>query len=253
MKFFAPQCLVKFGRSDLRLLTKEHVLSKSLGGRALTLTCKPCNNASGHKVQSHLKTLFKMNEGFRGDGDFGGRFTVFGETVPVGVQVRPGAGLALTARGGSPQTLSAIEKGFRSQGGGKWSIQVKVPYSPGKASAAIARAAYLAAFHHFGYGYILSEAANVLRQEIISAMDTHSDRLCLLTGKLRPNPTPNGNEPEAVIIPVVIESGYRFLVAVVKFQQNRDYWMFLRFARPRATHRVYVCGLSQSRSAAGNL
>jgi len=174
-----------------------------------------------------LKTLLKINEGFRGDGDFKGRFTIFGETVPVGVHVRPGAGLAITARGGSSQTIGAIEKGFRSHGRGKWSMQLNLPYSPGKASAAIARAAYLVAFHQLGYGYILSEPANILRQEILSAMDSHSERLCLLTGKLGPAPAPNGSEkPEAVIIPVVLADGYRFLVTVLRFHHHRDYWMF---------------------------
>lgn len=57
-------------------------------------------------------------------------------------------------------------------------------------------------------------------------MDSHSGRLCLLTGKLGPAPAPNGNEPEAMIIPVVLEDGYKFLVAIMKFQHHRDYWMF---------------------------
>jgi hypothetical protein len=225
-EILCPLCLGEFGRSDVRSLTKEHVLSKSLGGRAVTLTCKPCNNAGGHKVQAHLKTLFKINEGFRGDGDFTGRFTMLGETVPVGVHVLRGAGLAIAARGGSPRALEAIERGFKSPDPCKWSVQFKVPYSPGKASAAIARAAYLAAFYQMGYRYILSDAVNILRQEIVSAMDSHSDRLCLLTGKLGPAPAPSGNEPEAVIIPVVLEDEYKFQVVVMKFQQNRDYWMF---------------------------
>jgi hypothetical protein len=29
-----------------------------------------------------------------------------------------------------------------------------------------------------------------------------------------------------VIIPVVLEDGYKFMVAVMKFQHHRDYWMF---------------------------
>ena len=92
-----PMCLRRFGRSEIKVLTKEHVLSKSLGGTAITLTCKPCNNACGHKVQSHLTTLLKINESLRGKGEVRGTFTVFGETVPVGVQVRPSAGLNITA------------------------------------------------------------------------------------------------------------------------------------------------------------
>ena len=95
-EIMCPMCLRKFGRAELKALTKEHVLSKSLGGTALVLTCKDCNNSAGHKVQGHLKTLLQMNEGFRGDGHFVGRFTVFGETVPVGVELRPGTGLLVT-------------------------------------------------------------------------------------------------------------------------------------------------------------
>jgi hypothetical protein len=230
-EILCPMCLGRYGRARIHLLTKEHVLARSLGGRAVTLTCKVCNNTAGHRVQNHLKTLLKLNEGFRGDGELRGRFTIFGETVPVGVTVRPGAGLTITACGGSPRTMGAVEKGFRSHRAGKWSMQVNLPYNPAKASAAIARAAYLVVFQQFGYRYILSESVNLIRQEIISAMDRHSDRLCLLTGKLGPAPAPNGNEPEAVLIPVVLEYGYKFLVVVMRFQQHRDYWMFCALPR----------------------
>jgi hypothetical protein len=71
-EIMCPMCLARFGRSELKALTKEHVSSKALGGEAVILTCKECNNAAGHKVQGHLKTLLQMNEGFRGDGHFVG-------------------------------------------------------------------------------------------------------------------------------------------------------------------------------------
>lgn len=225
-EIMCPMCLRRFGRTELKALTKEHVLSKALGGAALVLTCKDCNNSAGHKVQGHLKTLLQMNEGFRGDGHFVGRFTVFGETVPVGVELKPGTGLLVTPRGGSPQSLAKIQNGLKAGGSTKWSAQFKVPYSPGKASAGIARAAYLAAFFRFGYEYILSGPSRLLCSEVISAMDKHSDRLCLLTGKGGSGLSPIENGPEAVIAPIELEDGFRFFLAMMRFQRNRDYWMF---------------------------
>ena len=225
-EILCPLCLGRFGRPAMRSLTKEHVLSKSLGGRAVTLTCKPCNNFGGQKIQSHLNTLLKVNEGFRGGGKLRGRFTIFEQTVPVAVQVKPGAGLAIDALGGSPDTMAAIHQGFRGHGPGRWAMSLNLAYNPGKASAAIARAAYLAAFERFGYGYILCEPVDLFRRELVSAMDVHSERLCLVTGKLGSASVPDANAPEAVIIPVTMNEQFRFLVAVMRFQHSADYWMF---------------------------
>lgn len=258
-------CLQRFGRSEIKALTKEHVLSKSLGGAAITLTCKPCNNACGYKIQSHLTTLLKINESLRGKGEVRGTFTVFGETVPVGVHVRPSAGLGITALGGSPRSLEAIHQGMKTQARSRWSMQIKFPYSPGKASAAIARAAYLAAFYRFGYRYILSEPVNALRAEIVSAMDTHSERLSVLTGTTKGDSTPSGDAPESVIIPVVTETGHRFSVVMLKFRQNRDYWMFCVLPSPdqpvdsmfadlaRAVQGIGMCDVKMAGDESGDI
>jgi hypothetical protein len=235
-EILCPICLGRFGRSHLKELTKEHVLSKALGGTAITLTCKACNSLCGYKLQSHLTTLLKINESFRGNGEFRGRFTVFDETVPVGVRVLPGAGLNITARGGSPRTFEVIHDGMKTQARSKWSMQVNLPYSPGKASTAIAHAAYLVAFYRFGYAYILAESVNAIRAEILSSMEKHSERLALLTGTTRGASPPTGNEPESVIVPVVLETGFRFLLAMLRFHHQRDYWMFC--ALPHAEHPV---------------
>jgi hypothetical protein len=189
-------------------------------------TCKHCNNTGGQKIQSHLNTLLKVNEGFRGAGKLRAGLLLFDETVPVTVQVRPGAGLAITALAGSPDTMAAIQQGFRRPGPGKWGMSLNLAYNPDKASAAIARAAYLAAFERFGYGYILSEPVDLFRRELISASDVHSERLCLVTGKSGVALAPDANAPEAVIIPVTMNDQYRFLVAVMRFQNNADHWMF---------------------------
>jgi hypothetical protein len=221
-----PICMKPFSRAELSLLTKDHVLARALGGKKQVLTCKKCNNEAGHKAQGHLSKLFKINEGFSGTGDFLGKLTVFEETIPATIRVMPGSGLAFTARGGHPTTLAKIDDGFRNRRSTKWKVEAKVPYSPGKASAAIARAAYLSAFHEFGYEYALSDGPSLFRAEVVSAMDEHSDRLCVLTGKWGAGLTANESTPESLIIPTQLDGGLKFLLAMLRFRQNRDYWMF---------------------------
>jgi hypothetical protein len=215
----------RFGQSDLCQLTKDHVSAKALGGKRQILTCKKCNNEAGHKIQGHLKTLLEINEGFRGNEELRGKLTLFGETIPASMAMSRRFSLDFTALGGSPRSLRAIEDAIKSKRRTEWKAQVKWKYNAAKGSTAIARAAYLTAFHEFGYAYILSDGPNLLRQEIISAMDTHSPRLCLLTGKGGSGLTPNGNEPESVIIPIELD-GFRFLLAMLRFRYNLDYWMF---------------------------
>jgi hypothetical protein len=185
-----------------------------------------CNNNFGHRIQSQLAKLLEVNESLRGSGELRGRFTVYEETIPVEVQVKPNTGLKILVRGGSPKTIDAIHLGVKSRTQSMWSLQMKFPYSPGKASAAIAHAAYLAAFRHFGYSYILSEPVRTFRAEIVSAMEKHSERLAILTGTTRGTALHTGNEPDAVIIPAALDSGCEYLLAMLRFHRNRDYWMF---------------------------
>lgn len=224
-EILCPSCMRKFARSDLRLLTRDHVLAKALGGKKQVLTCKICNNEAGHKIQGHLKTLYEINETFRGNGEFRGRLTIFGETIPVSIVAAPGSGLGFRALGGSPKSIKTIEEGIERRQPTAWKAEARMKYSSWKGSAAIARAAYLAAFDDFGYEYILADGPNLLRQEIISAMDTHSPRLCLLTGKGGSGLNSSGNEPESIIIPVDFD-GFQFYLVMLRFQYNLDYWVF---------------------------
>src|SRR5437762_1197414 len=83
-----PMCMKKIGRADIETLTVEHIVPKRLGGAITTLTCrKPCNNDFGHQAQSHLVTLLKINEAFRGRGDLRGSFRLAGHKFPIAAHV----------------------------------------------------------------------------------------------------------------------------------------------------------------------
>ena len=222
-----PMCMKQIGRADIGTLTVEHIVPKRLGGAIATLTCrKPCNNDFGHQAQSHLVTLLKINEAFRGRGDLRGSFTVAGHRVPVAAQGRVGGGFNIAAIGGHPATFEAIERATKTKPQA-WSLNVKLPYKAGRTSAAILRTAYLTAFHQYGYEYILSKSADLIRLEILAAMKEHSARLCQITGTMPGAFELNGNEPEALTFPLTLADGYEFLFVPMKFQFNgRVYWMF---------------------------
>ena len=79
-----PQCLDVFVRSSIETgeLTAEHVPPKSLGGKALILTCRTCNNTSGSQIEAHARkreNLLEHREALEG-----GR----GKTRPTRVRVQ---------------------------------------------------------------------------------------------------------------------------------------------------------------------
>lgn len=67
-KYLCPLCLVAFDIKGLQnnTLTVEHPIPSKLGGRYTILTCKPCNNILGSKLDSHLVAMVNAIEGHSG-------------------------------------------------------------------------------------------------------------------------------------------------------------------------------------------
>jgi len=69
-----PICLRLFNQEGLRqiysdALTLEDIPPKRLGGKATILTCKLCNNFSGHKLDSKLLKQRHVNSFLQGDAN----------------------------------------------------------------------------------------------------------------------------------------------------------------------------------------
>src|SRR5262245_34192686 len=56
--YICPICCNAFTREDAKtgLLTAEDVPPASLGGSPLVLTCKPCNNAAGTRIDASARS-----------------------------------------------------------------------------------------------------------------------------------------------------------------------------------------------------
>lgn len=65
--YICPLCFDVFHEKDLdnslpNHLTLEDIPPKSLGGKPLALTCKSCNNKSGHELDAHLLKILLAND-----------------------------------------------------------------------------------------------------------------------------------------------------------------------------------------------
>ena len=64
---WCPLCLSEFGReaADSGVLTEEHVIPESTGNKEVTLTCKSCNDNTGHQIDHQIGRKVKHDLAFK--------------------------------------------------------------------------------------------------------------------------------------------------------------------------------------------
>lgn len=173
--FLCPICLKPFSDEDLEVnlenhLTLEDAPPYSLGGKANTLTCKKCNNESGHKFDNHLVELLNEQE-LR---DFSPNTSAYvtvehrGQKVQGFLQIDNDGKITIThlKKNNHPDKL---EKYIEATGKGDKPVlyfkasRVEIK----KVEVALLKSAYILAFEHFGYPLILSKAFNPVRDQIL--------------------------------------------------------------------------------------
>lgn len=172
--YLCPICLDQFCREDLNQnsknpLTLEDVPPISLGGKSNILTCKKCNNESGHKFDSQLKEkLLELD---------------YNELVPnTEIQLKvekdgfilKGIGVITddkkikithNEKFSNPKTLRKyVETANQNE---------LINMNPAKRSpddqlvkCALLKIAYLSIFEKFGYSFILDSKYDVIRKQI---------------------------------------------------------------------------------------
>jgi hypothetical protein len=168
----------------------------------------------------------KVNDSFRGKAELRGRMRMAGEELLVGVQVRPGAGLDFIHRGGRPQSLERINAVLQRDKAASFTVQTSLGYAPGKASVAIYRTAYLAAFVSLGYRYILSPAVGVVRDAIRHGMSADAPQLNVLTGHLKAATNFAGELPEHVVVRLEGQGFASAIYVGIRLSGIVPYWTF---------------------------
>jgi len=174
--FICPICLVPFSENDLNINLKNHLTLEdappySLGGKASTLTCKKCNNESGHKIDSHLVELLNEQTIRDFSPNTSANVTVEhqGQKVQGLLQIDNEGKITIThlKKNNHPEKL---EKYVEATGKGDKPVlffkasRVEVK----KVEVALLKTAYILAFEHYGYPLILSKAFDPVREQILN-------------------------------------------------------------------------------------
>jgi hypothetical protein len=84
--YVCPLCLFAYGETALYdgLLTREDVPPRSVGGRKIVLTCKPCNDRAGHQIDWHaLREADLIGFLTRGNADMRANLRTASGHVPI--------------------------------------------------------------------------------------------------------------------------------------------------------------------------
>ena len=171
-----PICFKFFPREALSQeyddsLTLEDVPPAALGGHPLVLTCKICNNNAGYKLDAHLLRKLKFD-----------RFLAGSPNIEIEARFRPTKDIRLPAtiqfsmdghldiRCDPSRTDPEQIRRFNEYGNIAQFNTLTLDFLPGhkinRPEIALLRIAYLLAFAKFGYGLLMNQAIQVVRQQI---------------------------------------------------------------------------------------
>lgn len=173
--FGCPLCFRIFTRDaiDAEFITEEHIISRKLGGRLTTLTCKDCNNKDGSRLDSHLVNEFRTRDKIAGlsNSPIKGRVEIPNakQDVDIYFSKPDSSGLMIVGdpKRSNPKSVQSIMRTM--EGDAKnLSFILKTDFSPLNSQVAKLRAAYLLMFYYFGYEYVAQESVKLVRQQILS-------------------------------------------------------------------------------------
>lgn len=176
--YVCPCCMTMYDREALNTgdLTIEHVPPKQLGGLPLVLTCRPCNNAAGTRLESDAETREAHIDFARGDSrPIRGVIETGGIELRGNVQASNG-GISLVGvpKANHPDRPSEVKSHLDrlvDDGENDWTMRFTSlePFNPRMADLAWVRAAYLAAFALLGYTYVLWPELELVREQLAHA------------------------------------------------------------------------------------
>lgn len=174
--YLCPLCRRGFSENDLleKALTEEHVPPRSLGGKAMVLTCRKCNNDAGGKdgVDTHARRAEDSLDLITRSSELKlrVRFGADGRLMNARLKVTPD-GYEVVGMPGPPGEAEAAMEAFLRKAPidtTDRSITLTIKnggFTRGRMEVSWLKSGYLAAFAAFGYRYALRKVLEpVLRQ-----------------------------------------------------------------------------------------
>jgi len=200
-KILCPLCLQPMPEDWIDLkeprITEEHIIPETLGGTVVTLTCKKCNSTHGTQLDSHLIQMIRSHDSLAGAGakPLFGRMHLGGKPLPIDINLNAATKtIEFKMRRGHPSVPDLVREFFRDNpptpdNPVSIGFEGTLGYIPCRATHAILRIGYLAAFRQWGYGYILSPAAQVIRRIIADYENPPRELGRIVLRNVSPSPT----------------------------------------------------------------
>lgn len=154
---------------EQQLLTLEHVPPDALLGKPTVLTCRTCNNNQGSKLDAPLAGFISAIDAINGTGE---GFVDASVKTEDGGNVRIGVRSKETHWRISPVLKASHAKHLKSFGDqfeqgrvDKITLEMRIP-NPRRAMLGLLRAAYLLAFAHMGYGFLVNVNLGRIRYQL---------------------------------------------------------------------------------------
>lgn len=161
-------------------LSEEHVPPKGLGGKRLVLTCRACNNTSGHAFDTHAVTRSWADHFAHGKPGRTLPATFCANGIPLrGTAQRTDDGsihVSANPRQNDPKTQATLLKVLheyvdQKDSHPRVSFTVHTYFDEAHARYSWIRSAYLAAFAGLGWSYILRPVMQPIRDQLASPDD----------------------------------------------------------------------------------
>ncbi|RZJ71743.1 hypothetical protein [Flavobacterium sp.] len=172
--YICPICFNQFSEKGLDtsekiFLTLEDAPPKSLGGKSNTLTCSKCNNEAGHAIDFHLVERLSDMDVTSFLPNTGSRATVTHKGITVNGIVNVGDNGIITITHLETTNNPVNLKDYINTTGKDDLPYLEFPTSRvdfRKFEIALLKTAYILAFEKFGYSLILSNAFDIVREQI---------------------------------------------------------------------------------------
>ena len=165
--YICPICLGIF--RDREALTLEHVPPEAVGGKALCLLCKPCNNGSGHSTDAALHERAEAAQVLRTGQSRRFLKLKIEELALNGTIERKDDGSEVqlaTGRNDPAKVEEFLRRMRNSEPGAQLQVWYPNRFNDHFAMVGYLKVAYLYAFAKFGYGYILRPCLDSVRLQI---------------------------------------------------------------------------------------
>ena len=178
-------CPLCWRETHYDLLSLEHFIPGSVGGKRCVLTCEECNSSHGSRLDAHLSKFQAVRDAFEGRGTIPGELKMHGHRATINIQWGSGhKNIDIVRKASDPAAIAAMQNSAQSGDIGEMGLTLNYGYSKDGFQTALLRCAYLAIFKCYGYEYARHEVVQVIRRRI-SDPSLRRPRLGSLIGRTR--------------------------------------------------------------------